>query len=126
MGYLLLCRANKEERAQTLAELYIIVDERSNEFEITDKGIQAWAESANDTASSHDFIMLDLGHEYAKIDENLDLSEEEKMQQKVALARRRCQTQRALPQLPTALPRPSPHGKGCRLYHRREQDRHHR
>ena len=29
--------------------------------------------------------MLDLGHEYAKIDQNLDLSEQEKLQQKVTL-----------------------------------------
>jgi len=33
---------NKEERIQALADLYMIVDERSNEYELTDKGIGAW------------------------------------------------------------------------------------
>ena len=33
---------NKEERSKALAELYMIVDEKSNEYELTDKGIGAW------------------------------------------------------------------------------------
>ncbi|HSW86517.1 MAG TPA: preprotein translocase subunit SecA [Rhabdochlamydiaceae bacterium] len=76
---------NKEERASALAELYIIVDERANEFELTDKGIQAWVETSKDQTKSDDFIMLDLGYEYAVIDDNPDLSEQEKLQKKVAL-----------------------------------------
>jgi len=76
---------NKEERANALAELYIIVDERASEFEITDKGIQKWAEQSKDQTYSDDFVMLDLGGEYAKIDANLELSEPEKLQQKVIL-----------------------------------------
>ncbi len=32
--------ATKKRNAQTLSELYIIVDERANEYELTDKGIQ--------------------------------------------------------------------------------------
>jgi preprotein translocase subunit SecA len=74
---------NKEERAQALAELFIIVDERSNEFELTDKGMHAWMEETKGKASVDDSLMLDLGEEYAKIEQNLSLSEQEKMQQKV-------------------------------------------
>jgi preprotein translocase subunit SecA len=74
---------NKEERSAALSELYIIVDERANEFEVTDKGINAWSESAG--KSENDFVMLDLGYEYAKIDENPEFSEQDKLHQKVLL-----------------------------------------
>ena len=73
---------NKEEKAKALAELYIIVDERSNEYELTDKGIHLWAEMGN---SADDFVMLDLGHEYAQIDSNAALDEQGKLQKKVEL-----------------------------------------
>ncbi len=76
---------NKEERTEALSELFIIIDERSNEFELTDKGIQAWSDSTKDPERKSDFVMLDLGHEYATIDDNLELGEEEKLQQKVIL-----------------------------------------
>ncbi len=76
---------NKEERLATLAELYIIVDERGSEFELTDKGIHLWIEQAKKAVSHDDFIMLDLGYEYAKIDEIEGLSESERLQKKVAL-----------------------------------------
>lgn len=71
---------NKEEKAQALSELYIIVDERGSEYELTDKGILAW-----DNSSQDDFVMLDLGYEYAKIDENPSYSDQEKLQKKVHL-----------------------------------------
>ncbi|MFY7842491.1 MAG: preprotein translocase subunit SecA [Rhabdochlamydiaceae bacterium] len=71
---------NKEERIEALAKLYIIIDEKANEFELTDKGIQSW-----DQSHAQDFIMLDLGYEYAQIDSLLDLSEQEKITRKVAL-----------------------------------------
>jgi preprotein translocase subunit SecA len=74
---------NKEERSAALAELFIIVDERANEFELTEKGILAWAQGENDL--QNDFVMLDLGDEYAKIDNNLQFSEQEKLDKKVAL-----------------------------------------
>ncbi len=77
--------SNKEERAKVLSELFIIVDERANEFELTDKGIHQWVEDNKAKASSDDFIMLDLGHEYAQIDQNPEFSEQEKLQQKVVL-----------------------------------------
>jgi preprotein translocase subunit SecA len=76
---------NKEERAEALSELFIIVDERSSEFELTDKGIQSWTESTKESAHGNDFVMLDLGYEYAKIDENLELNEQERLQKKVLL-----------------------------------------
>ncbi|MBI2811763.1 MAG: preprotein translocase subunit SecA [Candidatus Melainabacteria bacterium] len=76
---------NKEERAKNLAELFIIVDERANEFELTDKGIHQWIDDNKDKATSDDFVMLDLGYEYAKIDQNPDFSEQDKLQHKVQL-----------------------------------------
>jgi preprotein translocase subunit SecA len=75
---------NKEERAKTLSELYIIVDERASEFEMTDKGIHKWS-SESEGSSFDDFVMIDLGGEYAKIDHNPELSEQEKVQQKILL-----------------------------------------
>ncbi|MDJ0652365.1 MAG: preprotein translocase subunit SecA [Simkaniaceae bacterium] len=74
---------NKEERHETLAQLYIIVDERANEFELTDKGIASW--TGGNQEAEDDFLMLDLGDEYAKIDENGALSEKQKMEKKIAL-----------------------------------------
>lgn len=74
---------NKEEKHETLSQLYMIVDERNNEYELTDKGIQAWSENQGGTPD--DFIMLDLGHEYLAIDQNGSLSEQQKMQAKIAL-----------------------------------------
>ncbi len=76
---------NKEERAAALAELFMIVDERASEFELTDKGIHQWVNHVQSEASSDEFVMLDLGHEYAKIDQNPDFSEQEKIQRKVVL-----------------------------------------
>jgi preprotein translocase subunit SecA len=74
---------NKEEKLETLAELFMVVDEKGNEFELTDKGIHAWAELTEGAAS--DFVMLDLGDEYAKIDTDSSLSEEQKLNAKLQL-----------------------------------------
>lgn len=76
---------NKEERHEALAELLIIVDERANEFELTDKGIQQWVEGSRNQISSDDFVMLDLGHEYAHIDQHPEWDEQEKRNQKILL-----------------------------------------
>ena len=76
---------NKAERARALAELYIIVDERANEYELTDKGIQFWMEQHKDESIRDDFVMFDLGHEYATIDENPAFSEQQKLKEKVIL-----------------------------------------
>ena len=74
---------NKEERLQQLAELYIIIDEKSSEFELTDKGIAAWQEITK--GEGDDFVMLDISHEYLKIDEDDELDEEAKIQRKLAV-----------------------------------------
>ncbi|MFA6119505.1 MAG: preprotein translocase subunit SecA [Parachlamydiales bacterium] len=76
---------NKKEKALALSELFIIIDERASEYELTDKGIAAWAKFADDEDAKNDFLMLDLGYEYAKIDEDTVLSETQKMEMKVKL-----------------------------------------
>lgn len=73
---------NKQERLSVLAQLYLIVDEKANEYELTDKGIHYWVESQAG-ASESDFTMFDLGHEYAEIDALPDLDEQDKLQRKV-------------------------------------------
>lgn len=73
---------NREEKIEKLAQLFIVVDERSNDFELTDKGIHAWAE-LNLGTSIDDFTMIDLGYEYAKIEQNSTLSEEQKLEKKI-------------------------------------------
>ncbi len=75
---------NKEERLERLEQLFIIVDERASEHELTDKGIRQWSEITN-SSSENDFVMLDLGDEYVKIDEDLALDEDEKLQKKIEL-----------------------------------------
>lgn len=76
---------NKEERIKGLAELYMIVDEKSNEYELTDKGIGAWQTYTKGVGSPEDFIMMDISHEYIKIDENRELDQEAKMARKLAV-----------------------------------------
>lgn len=73
----------KEERTEELSILYIIVDEKGNDFELTDRGIQAW--TAVSGGENSDFVMLDLGEEYAKIDQDASASHEEKLEKKLAI-----------------------------------------
>ncbi|MBI5273378.1 MAG: preprotein translocase subunit SecA [Chlamydiia bacterium] len=75
---------NKEEKFRLLAGLYMVVDERNNEYELSDKGIQAWGEF-QDGVGANDFTMLDLGHEYSLIDLNTKFSEQERLQAKIRL-----------------------------------------
>lgn len=74
---------NKEEKNKALAELYIVIDERANEYELTDKGISAWEECTGGLGKEDDFIMLDISYEYMKIDEDHSLTSEQKMQKKL-------------------------------------------
>lgn len=74
---------SKKEKEELLSELYMIVDERSNEYELTDRGIEEWATYLKE--SRDDFTMLDLGYEYALIEENEHLDEAGKMQAKAEL-----------------------------------------
>ncbi len=73
---------NKDERAKFLADLYINVDEKGNEYELTDKGINAWQECGG---KDDDFVMLDLGHEFLKVDQDHSLSDEEKLKKKLEI-----------------------------------------
>lgn len=74
---------NKDERTKALAELFIIIDERSSEYELTDKGIHAWHECTG--GSLEDFVMMDISHEYNLVDENHELDAAAKMQAKLAV-----------------------------------------
>jgi preprotein translocase subunit SecA len=74
---------NKDERLKAIAELYMLVDEKSSEFELTDKGIHAWQVYTGGIGSPEDFIMMDISDEYLKIDEDPNLDEEAKMAQKL-------------------------------------------
>lgn len=62
-------------------ELYFTIDERTNQIELTDKGIELITNQGEDP---NFFILPDVGLEIAKID-NSDLSSDEKLAQKDAL-----------------------------------------
>ncbi|MEI8126163.1 MAG: DEAD/DEAH box helicase, partial [Parachlamydiaceae bacterium] len=76
---------NKDERTKALAELLIVVDEKSNEFELTDKGSHSWHESTEGVGSSDDFVMLDISDEFLKIDEDPTLDPNTKIQRRLAI-----------------------------------------
>lgn len=76
---------NKEERTKALADLFIIIDEKGNEYELTDKGIHAWQECTGDENSGDDFIMMDISYEFLKIDEDSSLDAEAKVQRRLAV-----------------------------------------
>ncbi|EGK69624.1 preprotein translocase SecA subunit [Chlamydia abortus LLG] len=75
---------NKEESIEKLSQLYIIVDEHNNDFELTDRGMQQWVDKAG--GSTEDFVMMDMGHEYALIDGDDTLSPTEKINRKIAIS----------------------------------------
>jgi preprotein translocase subunit SecA len=77
--------SNKEEKTRALAELYIIIDEKGNEFELTDKGIRGWHECTEGVGSADDFVMLDISHEFLKIDEDNSLDADAKTQKRLAV-----------------------------------------
>lgn len=76
---------NKEERSKALAELLIVIDEKGNEYELTDKGIFAWQECVDGNSTADDFIMMDISHEFLKIDQDDSLNAEEKVQRRLAI-----------------------------------------
>lgn len=75
---------NKEERTKALADLFIIIDEKANEYELTDKGIHAWQECTG-AESGDDFVMMDISHEFLKIDDDASLDAEAKVQRRLAI-----------------------------------------
>lgn len=76
---------NKEEKAQALAELFVIVDEKGNEYELTDKGIAGWHQGTEGVGKSDDFVMLDISHEFLLIDQDNSLDDETKLQRRLAI-----------------------------------------
>ncbi|MBB65374.1 MAG: preprotein translocase subunit SecA [Waddliaceae bacterium] len=76
---------NKQEKADALSELYIVVNEKANEYELTDKGMNLWSDCNPDRDASQDFVMLDISDEYMNIDQNPELSSDEKMQAKLKI-----------------------------------------
>lgn len=77
--------SNKEEKTRALADLYIIIDEKGSEFELTDKGSHGWHESTEGIGSADDFVMLDISHEFLKIDEDSSLDADAKIQKRLAI-----------------------------------------
>lgn len=75
---------NKEEKGKALSQLFMIVDERANEYELTDKGIAAWSE-AQGVGSGDDFVMLDLGYELSVVDKDKSLDQDTKIQKKLEI-----------------------------------------
>lgn len=75
---------NKEESIAQLAQLYIVVDEHNNDFELTDKGMVQWVERAG--GSAEDFVMMDIGLEYSIIESDEGLSPTEKINRKIEVS----------------------------------------
>jgi len=75
--------SNKEEKAEALAELYVIIDEKGNEFELTDKGIAGWHQATNGVGQSEDFVMLDISHEYNLVDGDPELTDAQKVEKRL-------------------------------------------
>lgn len=73
---------NKQEKTDALSVLYILVDEKGNEFELTDKGINAWGSLLGE-GHLDDFVMLDISHEYVLIDQDPGLDANGKMEKKL-------------------------------------------
>jgi preprotein translocase subunit SecA len=65
------------------AELFFVIDEKNNQVELTEKGIELITSSGEDP---HFFVMPDVGSEIAEI-EKLPISNEEKAQKKDELMR---------------------------------------
>ena len=76
---------NKEEKTKALADLFLVIDEKGNEFELTDKGIQGWQEFTEGIGSSDDFVMLDISEEFLKIDADNTLDTEAKIQKRLTI-----------------------------------------
>ncbi|MGM0439793.1 MAG: preprotein translocase subunit SecA [Chlamydiota bacterium] len=76
---------NKEERHKILSELFIIVNQRSNEYELTDKGISVWSKISETGDANDPFTLIDINDEFIKIDEDPNLSDSEKQQKKMAV-----------------------------------------
>ena len=72
----------QKEMPKVDEELYFHIDEKNNQVELTDKGIQAITKSGEDPEF---FIMPDIGVQLAEIDKDETTPSEEKLQRKEAL-----------------------------------------
>jgi len=72
-----------KEMPKVDSELYFIIDEKNNQVELTEKGIELITASGEDP---HFFVMPDVGSEIAEIEKS-NLSSEEKVARKDALMR---------------------------------------
>ena len=73
---------NKEEKSRALSDLYILIEEKSNEYELTDKGTYLWKDVAG-SEHGDDFVMFDISHEYNLIDGDNSIDEAAKVQKKL-------------------------------------------
>jgi len=76
---------NKDAKNEALANLYMIIDERANEYELTDKGIHGWLECTGENGHEDDFLMLDISHEFNLIDEDPNLTDQDKVARKLTV-----------------------------------------
>lgn len=76
---------NKEEKVEALANLFMIVDEKGNEYELTDKGIHAWSECTDGEGKESDFILLDISHEFLEIENNPTFDEAARIEKRLAI-----------------------------------------
>ncbi len=60
-------------------ELYFVIDEKNKSIELTDKGIDALTGTTDDP---HFFVLPDVGSEMAELENNAELSAEQKLQKK--------------------------------------------
>ena len=72
----------QKEMPKVDEELFFHIDEKNNQVELTDKGIQAITKAGEDPDF---FVLPDIGVQLAEIDKNESLQSEERLQRKEAL-----------------------------------------
>ena len=72
----------QKEMPKVDEDLFFHIDEKNNQVELTDKGIQAITKAGEDPDF---FVLPDIGVQLAEIDKNESLQSEERLQQKEAL-----------------------------------------
>jgi preprotein translocase subunit SecA len=75
---------NKKEMPNADAPLYFVIDEKDNSVELTEKGLDLITGEGED---SKFFILPEIGMELNKIEKDLSLSEEQRLQKKEELIR---------------------------------------
>lgn len=67
---------NKNEMREKLLGLYIVRDDKTKDFELTDTGMNIWREISDN--ENDDFEMRDIGYEIDEIEQRTDLSDDQK------------------------------------------------